>query len=295
MLTFDDEVKYIWPNPWTPVKFIYFFVRYFAVVLHITIQFLGTPPFTFTERECYIWNVYQALASALLIASVDYILILRIFALYPRTRIVRIAVASLYAVEVITIAIGFGLSVPNLVYDEYCTVVDSPITFLVAAAAPIAFQAVLFGLTIWKFLKAVKAGWGDVPLVKLLMRDGTWAFFLLFVVFVAEALLYAFAPDAYTSVLYGWLNTAFAFCGYRILINLNYTGRNSRPTSANFTTGPNIQFTTHIYTGHDIMVDQSYPMAVITRSDERMQSETDSSIPPRPGGSSNRSSRHEYP
>jgi hypothetical protein len=56
-----------------------------------------------------------------------------VFALYPRTRIVRIAVASLYAVEVITIAIGFGLSVPNLVYDEYCTVVDSPITFLVAA------------------------------------------------------------------------------------------------------------------------------------------------------------------
>lgn len=42
-----------------------------------TILFLGTPPFTFTPRECYIWNVYQALASTLLVAAVDWILVLR--------------------------------------------------------------------------------------------------------------------------------------------------------------------------------------------------------------------------
>ena len=46
--------------------------------------------------------------------------------------------------------------------------------------APIAFQTVLFGLTVWKFFQAVRSGWGDVPILQLLVRDGTWAFFLLF-------------------------------------------------------------------------------------------------------------------
>ena len=40
-------------------------------------MFLGSPPLYYTHYECYIWNVYQALATALIIACVDCILILR--------------------------------------------------------------------------------------------------------------------------------------------------------------------------------------------------------------------------
>jgi hypothetical protein len=42
------------------------------------------------------------------------------------------------------------------------------------------FQALLFTVTIYKFVLAVRDGWGDVPLIVLLTRDGTWAFCLLF-------------------------------------------------------------------------------------------------------------------
>jgi len=42
------------------------------------------------------------------------------------------------------------------------------------------FQTFLFAITFYKFIQAVRAGWSDVPLVALLMRDGTWAFFVLF-------------------------------------------------------------------------------------------------------------------
>jgi hypothetical protein len=47
-------------------------------------------------------------------------------------------------------------------------------------AAAIIFQALLFAVTIYKFILAVRNGWADVPLVVLLTRDGTWAFCLLF-------------------------------------------------------------------------------------------------------------------
>lgn len=86
--------------------------------------------------------------------------------------------------------------------------------------APIAFQAILFVLTGWKFYQAVRSGWGDVPLMLLLMRDGTWAFFALFgegqgsfiiahdltsnsAVLLGEGILYGAAPDAYSGVLFG--------------------------------------------------------------------------------------------
>ncbi|RXW18129.1 hypothetical protein EST38_g7729 [Candolleomyces aberdarensis] len=189
---------------WNLTKCLFFFIRYFPVILQISVLFVGTPPFTFTKRECYIWNVYQGLATVLIVAAVDYILILRIFALYSRSRIIRYLVATLYLLELVTMSIGVGLAVPNLGYDDLCTLIDVPDTFLIAAGAPIAFQTILFGLTAWRFLEAVKAGWGNVPIIQLLMRDGTWAFILLFAILLGEAFLYGFAPEAYTDVLYGY-------------------------------------------------------------------------------------------
>lgn len=47
-------------------------------------------------------------------------------------------------------------------------------------AASIIFQTVMFSLTVYKFAGALRSGWGHIPLVKLLIRDGTWAFILLF-------------------------------------------------------------------------------------------------------------------
>lgn len=87
-------------------------------------------------------------------------------------------------------------------------------------ACPIAYQTFLFIVTMCKFVGAVRSGWGSVPIVQLLARDGTWAFMLLFGtsssdtlvralltsvqgVAISEAALYALAAEAYTGFLYG--------------------------------------------------------------------------------------------
>lgn len=248
LITLDDEVRLIWPNPRNQTKLLFFFIRYFPIMLQTTIMFLGTPPFTFTNHECYIWNVYQAIASLLIVACVDYILILRVFALYPRNRVVQLLLLGSFVLEIIIISVMMGLAVPGMITDATCTVLDVPFTFLVAAGAPIVFQTLLFGLTGFKFVQAVKSGWGHVPIMKLLMRDGTWAFILLFFVLISEAALYGFATEAYSGILYGWLNTFYSFCGYRILLNLNHlnhvsSNRPSRQTRSATTAG--IEFTTN--------------------------------------------------
>jgi putative effector of murein hydrolase len=81
---------------------------------------------------------------------------------------------------------------------------------------------VLFSLTMYKFWTILRADWNHVPLVKLLVRDGTWAFVLLFckqpdayyensgksieyrlVAYVGQLALYCLAPHAYEGALYG--------------------------------------------------------------------------------------------
>ncbi|RXW13396.1 hypothetical protein EST38_g12464 [Candolleomyces aberdarensis] len=205
LVTLPDELEI--RNPWSLTKFAFFFIRYFPPLQELSVQFYGAPlPLTYPYRACYIWNVYQALSSILIITTVDYILLLR---------------GLLYVAEIATMSIGAGIAVPQMLYDERCVVTDSPVIFMISAGFPVVYQGFLFIVTIVKFYQSAKAGWGSVPILNLLVRDGTWAFCLLFAMLASEAALYGFDVDAYTGFLYGWINTAFSICGYRILLNLN--------------------------------------------------------------------------
>ncbi|KAG2021240.1 hypothetical protein CC2G_006494 [Coprinopsis cinerea AmutBmut pab1-1] len=227
MLTFDDEVRYIWPQRFSLTKGLFFFIQYFTAIVLISLQFveISTRDPRRPLQTCYIWSVWEALAAFLIIISVDYILVARIYALYPHNRIVKYLIGLFYAAEIIAIAIGFGMAVPQVEFDELCTIVKSPRIFLVAIGAPVAFQTILFAVTMWKFISVVRVGgWKYAHLTMVLVRDGTWAFILLFLLLISEAFLYGFASKAYTGVMYGWLNTLFAFCGYRIILNLKKAG-----------------------------------------------------------------------
>ncbi|KAG2008480.1 hypothetical protein CC2G_013910 [Coprinopsis cinerea AmutBmut pab1-1] len=254
ILTYGDEVTYIWPIPLNRTKLAFLFIRYFPILFLFSIQFYGTPNVFYSSHDCYIWNAYQAVATILIIAGADYILLLRVFALYPSNRPIKYLTMALYLAELVMTSVGMGLAVPELTYDEHCGVTDAPITFLIAAGVPILFQTYLFGIIAWKFVLSIKEGWGDVPIMSIIMRDNTWAFTLLFLILIAEAFLYGIAEDAYIGILYGWLNAAFSFCGYRILINLNKAARKS-PSDAS--TGASIQFTSNFTTKGDLGLSDS--------------------------------------
>jgi hypothetical protein len=103
-----------------------------------------------------------------------------------------------FLIEIVGMVVGLVLSLPNITYDNLCLVILAPRTLIIYAyafsfhtsihtddhnasrAGAIIFQALLFAVTIYKFILAVRDGWGDVPLLVLLTRDGTWAFCLLF-------------------------------------------------------------------------------------------------------------------
>jgi len=224
LITFGDEVRLIWPRSWNYMKVAYLFVRYVPLMVQITILLIGselTPHFHFTSHDCYIWQIYQGAAASAIVIVVDTILILRLFALYHDNTLIQRVVFLFFALEVIGMVVGLALSLPGITYDKVCLVVGAPWELIIYGGASILFQTVLFGLTAWKFFTAMRAGWGSTPIITLLMRDGTWAFFLLFLVYIGQVGLYGVKNHAVAGVLYGWLLTAFSFSGYRILLNLN--------------------------------------------------------------------------
>ncbi|KAI3621237.1 hypothetical protein WG66_014530, partial [Moniliophthora roreri] len=119
---------------------------------------------------------YQGPVLVLTIISCDLILLARIYILYFDSKYVQQLVSFSFILEII----GLGLGIRGMRFNEICVVVDTPHGFLYYAGAIITFQTILFGLTLYKFIEGVRVGWGNVPIVKLVMRDGTWAFFTLF-------------------------------------------------------------------------------------------------------------------
>ncbi|KAF8160763.1 hypothetical protein B0H34DRAFT_351024 [Crassisporium funariophilum] len=219
LITTDDEVKLIWPRTLSYTKIVYFIVRYLPMLVQVSILLIGselTPHFHFTPHDCYIWQIYQGVAASTIITTVETILILRVHALYHGNTFMRRVVAAVFVLEIVGMVVGLSLALPGITYDDVCLVVGVPRSLIIYAGSSIIFQSFLFAITSYKFILAARSGWGDVPLIVLLMRDGTWAFFLLFIVYVGQISLYALSNPAFSGILYGWLLTAFSFSVSRV-------------------------------------------------------------------------------
>ncbi|KAH9041883.1 hypothetical protein EDB83DRAFT_2295451 [Lactarius deliciosus] len=226
LITLDQEVEAVWTKPnkfYT--KWLFFFVRYFAVAMQIALLFVGTRiAFTlhYTYSDCVKWYIFQEVGTQALIAAVEFILIVRVHALYDRSRIVTSILLLLFIAENIVMIVTLVRVVPEIGFDPICTVVHSPPRLLLFAVAFVSFETVLFILTLFKFIVALRSGWGRTPVLYLLVRDGTWAFILIFVTLCVNAGFYLAAGDSpNSSIAFPWLLSIEAFAGARIVLNLH--------------------------------------------------------------------------
>lgn len=120
-------------------------------------------------------------------------------ALYHGNTAMRRLIVGFFLLEVFGMIIGLALALPGITFDELCLVLGVPHSLIIYAyevswnlwvhradssipssGASIIFQTFLFSITVYKFYHAARSGLGDVPLIVLLVRDGTWAFIILF-------------------------------------------------------------------------------------------------------------------
>ncbi|KAF4567487.1 hypothetical protein EYR40_006492 [Pleurotus pulmonarius] len=196
-------------------------------ILQISILPIGsTEPegLAFSHRECLIWQLYQLIATMILFMAVEYILLLRVEALYGGRRPIKWVIRCLYYVEVTCMVVGISVSAHGFVFDSRCGVTDTPSTAVIFGVVTPIFQTLLFFLTFYKFAQAVKEGWGRTPLTVLLIRDGTWAFFVIEVLLALNGILNFTTDYPYSSLMFCWLLSGFSFVGYRVILRLREFG-----------------------------------------------------------------------
>ncbi|KAH8107373.1 hypothetical protein DFH11DRAFT_1711662, partial [Phellopilus nigrolimitatus] len=219
LTTLDEEAECIWRKPFTWSKALFVFIRYFAIATQIALIFVATG-IEFSSAACYAWYIFQAVAMQVFISSVEIVLMLRVHALYGHNIYVKKVTLALFAVEVGVMAVCLYATVHGLQFDDLCIVTHSPMAILGYGVAAIAFETVLFLLTLAKFVQALHAGWAHTQIMQLLIRDGTWAFGAIFATMTVNAVAYCVINGPLSGVGFAWLLSVAAAAGGRLLLNV---------------------------------------------------------------------------
>ncbi|EDR10468.1 uncharacterized protein LACBIDRAFT_325117 [Laccaria bicolor S238N-H82] len=199
---FADEVEYIWQfvNPLSPqhhspfihsssgrisfVTYLYAWSRYFpliAQIVNLVFMEIAQSP-SAHDHTCLMGFITKAVTAQIATTCVELILLVRVHALYNRSRKSGILLGLVFIT-------GFALEVTSDI-RVIKSVIDSPnnicmpppyerLALALFAAGVGLVQSTLLFMTVSKVILGRKLGWGRTPLVSLMLRDGVIVFALL--------------------------------------------------------------------------------------------------------------------
>ncbi|KAH8089867.1 hypothetical protein BXZ70DRAFT_493784 [Cristinia sonorae] len=222
MITFGDEVEMIWRRQWTFAKGMYIAARYIPWIFElalIAINADGTTGLFFSEPDCRRWIIVQGVILQLIISTVDIVLMTRVYALYNRNLRLMTGLGLLFLGEVAYMIYVLTVVTPRLVFNADCFVISSPKIFINYWIVSLIFETILFSLTLFKFGEAMWNGWGKRPVMKQFVRDGTWAYTLIFIAMLINSLFYKLVHSPLAGICFTWLLTVLSYAGSRLILN----------------------------------------------------------------------------
>ncbi|KAI1788680.1 hypothetical protein LXA43DRAFT_1024636 [Ganoderma leucocontextum] len=219
--TLDDEVEYIWGSANTLPKYLYFISRYFGLLGQLVVSTNLVPMFCF---DYLVWSFGFLFT---LILSVELSLMLRIDALYGKSRKVRVLMGFGFLAE---IAFGFWLNLasypavarhlvefPSVIPIRGC-LLDHPIALYRLSWFPIlAFETVLFLLNVAKCISHCPLE--NTPLIYRLFRDGSLYFTIIVVSMIGLTIAQYLNSEA-APPLVVWISVVFSYSGCHLLLSL---------------------------------------------------------------------------
>ncbi|KAI0788560.1 hypothetical protein C8Q75DRAFT_238834 [Abortiporus biennis] len=199
-------------TPWTPLKLIYYFTRYYSVVILILINS--------RKMGCRRWILLEGISSLLLEVLVEALLILRVNALYSGKRTVLISILTAYLCQIVVMAVSLAIGLPKVMSAYQCNVALIPVTLVIYSVASILFESLIFTLTMMKFYMALKEGWSHSTLLGVMVRDSILTFIVILVVMAGNTLLFSIAPATLAALFFPWTLAIFGSVGPRLILSL---------------------------------------------------------------------------
>jgi len=108
LLTFPQEIEYIWNRPWTRVSTLFILSRYCGLISLITFCLEGISSMAGGSANiCSAIGIIHIWSYNLFLGSADLMMVLRTWAMYDRSRVILVVLLTLYFVEM---APGFILA-----------------------------------------------------------------------------------------------------------------------------------------------------------------------------------------
>ncbi|KAI0674409.1 hypothetical protein C8Q78DRAFT_1151252 [Trametes maxima] len=224
LINLDQEVEYIWSGPNSWVKWTFLLIRHIPYLIQGSVLTLvALSGHVWQPRECRAWIIYQLVAIEALIIAVEVVLIVRIYAMYSRNRVVLSLVLVLFCAEIGAMCTILAISIPQITFTTQCLITSTPTLFPTYWTISLAFETSLFTLTLVKFMNnMVRTQLRQQSILFVLMRDGTWAYAIIFgeSVMLLNSVMYQVERNTLAGVCYFWEIAVMSFAGSHVLLNL---------------------------------------------------------------------------
>ncbi|KAI0674463.1 hypothetical protein C8Q78DRAFT_596346 [Trametes maxima] len=231
LISLPSEITLVWQKPKGWLRFLYVFIRYVPLLSAITsfIYFSFPGRGKSTNEQCQVNSIVEEVVLACVVVTVHVILIplikwhVPVYALYNRSRILLRVLAVGCAITLCASLLGEYFASSSYKYGGTCLLVSAPRTMLPGLAwlSPATFDLILFILTLIKFYESRREGLSRLPILDTIMRDGTWAFLLSFVVMILNTLVYTRTITTEMSgIAYACTMSSLSYIGSQVLLNL---------------------------------------------------------------------------
>ncbi|KAH8109814.1 hypothetical protein DFH11DRAFT_1809663, partial [Phellopilus nigrolimitatus] len=227
IITMDKEIKYFWVSPRSFVSLIYFANRYIGI--------LGTLSKIVCKSKCS----WDALKDWMTILLIDYILLMRVLALYQQDKRLAACLRTLFGLEA---AFGLGILIYSTIYEEivvgelakgvlFCgeNRIPTKVWGTLSWAAPMLYALILMCLALYKAAEHWRetAGFSQFTLVKVLIQDQAIYFIMVIFVSIMEIVSdQLYIPNALLSAILNCMGSPSLLCvlGSHLLVHLKEAG-----------------------------------------------------------------------
>lgn len=237
LINLGDEVEYLWKGHTKWVQWMYAFIRY-APIVH---GGYALPPFIGTSTwwgacsivlshynstgnpawRCRAYIAYELSFLELLTICVEIVLMIRVFVLYKQNRFLKAFIITAFIAEIICMMVLISFVAKDQTFTSDCLAATSPRIFVGYWITALTFETFLFVLTLLKcYRKRPTRFVSRRSVFYLFLRDGTWAFALIFVAMLLNTLMYQLNNTPRAGIGYYWELAVLSYAGSHVILNI---------------------------------------------------------------------------
>ncbi|KAF8549538.1 hypothetical protein OG21DRAFT_1500343 [Imleria badia] len=204
ILTFSNEIEYIWNKPWTWVSTLFILVRYLGLFNLVIYSLVGGSFLPAPEKVCGITYAIAQWTFVLFLCAVNFMMILRVWAMYNRSTIILATLLAVFFLEIISMFVVFAIysakSLPTASIQilSFSSCELQPASLIVpklASILQITYAAAMCILAIVQFVRQsrqmyrVTKQWQFNRYMSLLVRQGILYFIAVFLLNLINVLV----------------------------------------------------------------------------------------------------------